>query len=362
MSHSITETEALVARLSHRPDNLIQAMITISDPPKLPVTVQAQDQQSSLGTLDRLPSELVHEVLEHLDVQSLTRFSRTSCKAKCVVGSLSAYRRLMRHAPDALAALKGINIIHLHSVSELHAAFRSPACATCPGYGAFLFLPTCDRACWQCLQFRKERLVAPIGVTRKALGLTEEPENFHIMRTIPGRYGIRQAEYGSSSVEKHTIIVAVAHAVQLALSKHGSMERLQEALSQQDITGPGAYSAKHLRDLLWADDYFDANLVPDVGTSLVGRYFGRASIWFPSLVALDKKIEYGRWCRGCQWMYDQRSRLPVEVLGELLPADVDTDRELLRMARTAYSTAGFMQHIQYCYGAQKLISEPTERP
>ncbi|KAH8760417.1 hypothetical protein F5883DRAFT_140185 [Diaporthe sp. PMI_573] len=359
MSDQATETEALVARLSHQPETLIQAMITISDPPGPLVTLQIQDRQSSLGALDGLPPELVHEVLDHLDVRSLTRFSQTCCQAQRVVGSLSSYRNLLSHAPDALAALSGIKAIHLHSISQLHAVLRSPRCETCPEYGAFLFLPTCDRACWQCLQFRKERLVVPIGVARKALALTDDPEKFHMMTSIPGRYGIRQLEYGYGPLSVPSILVAVAHAMELAISKHGSVERLRESLSQQAITGPGAHSAKKLRDLLWFDGYFDANLVPDVGSSLVGRYFGRASIRFPSLMGSDK-IEYGHWCRGCQWMDDQRHRLPADVLVQIVPADVDPDRELLRMARIAYSTAGFLEHIQHCYGAQRLKSEPDE--
>ncbi|KAG8162721.1 hypothetical protein KVR01_007199 [Diaporthe batatas] len=242
-------------------------------------------------------------------------------------------------------------IIRRHSISRLHGVLRSQSCETCSGYGAFLFLPTCSRTCWQCLQFRKERLVVPVGVARKALSLTEaDQEQFPVMWSIPGRYGIRQLEWGSAS------LVAVADALEVAMSKYGSAERLRGALAEWPITGPGAYSARQLRTLLSSEGYFDANLVPDVGSSLVGRYFGRASIRFDSLLS-SGEIEHGHWCRGCEWTDDHRSRLPVDVLAHILPDGVEPDRELSRLARTAYSTVDFLDHVQHCYGAQRLLTE-----
>ncbi|POS69710.1 hypothetical protein DHEL01_v211895 [Diaporthe helianthi] len=250
--------------------------------------------------------------------------------------------------------LSRTQLIHRHSVSQLHSVLKSQSCETCLGYGAFLFLPTCSRTCWQCLQFRKERLVVPVGVARKALGLTEaDQEGIPVMWSIPGRYGIRQLEWGSAS------LVAVADATELAISKYGSAGRLLEALGGKSITGTGVHSARQLRSLLWSEGYFDANLVPDVGSSLVGRYFGRGSIRFPSLDMASGEIECGHWCRGCGCAEEQRSQLPEDVVAQIVPSDVEPDRELLRLARTAYSRTEFLEHVQHCYGAQRLVTELT---
>lgn len=353
MSQRGTETEALVARLSHRPENLIQAMITIGDPPGPLVTLHTQDRLSSVGALDRLPTEILQELLNHLDVRSLLRFSQTCYRANGLVGSLSSYRNLLNHAPDALAALSRTKIIHWHSISQLHTVLRSPRCETCPGYGAFLFLPTCDRVCWQCLQFRKERLVVLRVIAGKALGLTEEDQKLlPLMRTIPGRYGIRQLEYDQTISPN---LVAVVHAMELAISRYGSWERVRETLSEQVTTGKGGFSSKQLQALLRSDDYFDADLVPRRGTSLVGRYFGRASILFPSLTRSDQ-VEYGHWCRGCKWISDQRD----PTIDQIVDDHANPYRELLRMERTAYSLDEFLRHIEHCHGAQTLLSGPSE--
>lgn len=357
MSHQGAETDTLIDRLSYQPETLLRSMITIDDPPSLPAALHIEDRPSSLGALDRLPAELLHEVLGYLDVQSLTRLSCTCRQANAILGSLPSYQHLLSHAAGALAALKRTKLIRRYSLSQLDAVLQSQHCETCPGYGAFLFLLTCERCCWQCLQFRKERLAVPPGVASKALGLTpEEAQQLPLMSSIPGRYGTRQL-----LVDKPMRLVAVAHAMERAISSYGSVEHLQEALSQTAFTGRAAYTARFLQRLLWVDDYFDTVLVPDRGSSLVGRYFGLASIRFPSVIRREE-IEYGHWCRGCEWMYDQRHQLPAETVAQIVPADdVDPDRVLLRMARTAYSTNGFVEHIQHCYGAQKLLSEPAEQ-
>lgn len=107
---------------------------------------------SSLGILDRLPAELLDEVLGRLDFQSAIRFSRVSFQGRDMLCSLPVFRDVIKHAPHALAALSQTKLLHLHSASELYNALRSERCVLCPEYGAYLFLPACQRCCWHCLR------------------------------------------------------------------------------------------------------------------------------------------------------------------------------------------------------------------
>lgn len=373
MSHQGTDTEALVARLSHQPQTLLRSVITISDPPRPPASPKPRAQDPppppNLGALDRLPAELLHEVLLRLDPQSLSRLSRTCRGASALLlllpDAFPAYARLLAHAGEALAALAGTGLIRVHPVSHLDAALRSWRCGTCDGggYGAFLFLPACERCCWQCLQYSRDRLVVPPGVACKALGLAPDEValggGVPLMRSIPGRYGIRQLH-----ADRPVALVAVAHALELAASRHGGSEaELRGDLLRRGIAGAGAHSVRLLRRLLWDDGYLEgAVLVPDQGSSLVGRYFGMAAVLLPSLsggAGPEERVEHGCWCRGCEWVYDRRRRLPADVVDRVVRDDPDPDRVMLRMARTAYSTAGFLEHIQHCYGAQELMREPA---
>lgn len=375
MSLQGPDTEALVVRLSHQPQTLFRSVITISDPPRPPAAIpQAPDPPPppppNLGALDRLPPELLHEVLLRLDPQSLSRVARTCRGAFALLhlggSSFPTYRRLLAHAGEALAALARTGLIGVHPVSHLDAALRSQACGTCAGdasYGAFLFLPACERCCWQCMQSSRDRLVVPPGVACKALGLAPDDVapgggGVPLMRSIPGRYGIRQL-----LADRPVALVAVAQALELAASRHGGSEaELRGDLLRRGVAGAGAHSVRLLRRLLWDDGYLEgAVLVPDQGSSLVGRYFGMAAVPLPSLsgAGTEGRVEHGRWCRGCDWVYDRRRRLPAGVVARVVRDDPDPDRALLRLARTAYSTAGFLEHVQHCYGAQELMREPV---
>ncbi|KAI9375791.1 hypothetical protein BJX61DRAFT_79399 [Aspergillus egyptiacus] len=52
-----------------------------------------------LGTLERLPLEIIHLVLIQLDMQSLTDLRRVSNRARLVTDSIPQYRRVLIHAP-----------------------------------------------------------------------------------------------------------------------------------------------------------------------------------------------------------------------------------------------------------------------
>jgi hypothetical protein len=50
-----------------------------------------------------------------------------------------------------LTALQGAGLLHLHSADRIHRAILSSECVSCRGFGGFLFLPTCERVCFECL-------------------------------------------------------------------------------------------------------------------------------------------------------------------------------------------------------------------
>src|SRR5690606_28814019 len=48
-------------------------------------------------------------------------------------------------------SLSRTKLLSLHSMIQLRRVLRSDRCECCPEYGAYLFLPTCVRCCWECL-------------------------------------------------------------------------------------------------------------------------------------------------------------------------------------------------------------------
>ncbi|KAI1108672.1 F-box domain-containing protein [Nemania sp. NC0429] len=335
-------------RLSHRPGHLLDSVITISDPPE-PMDANFQDRLSSTGTLNRLPIELVYEVLGSLDFQSITRFARVSIRGKNIVQSFPAYRHLMNHAPDALAALGQTRLLSLYSASHLLATLRSERCATCPEYGAYLFLLTCERCCWECLKSQPlRRVLTPSGAGRVFALTPKMVKQLPVQFSIPGIYKI------SREVKQRSFrLCSIPAAKKLAMSVHGSAESLTRVVTRK---GPKR-STEYLQAVLSACTYVDQLTIPIRGYLGADRYFGMSFIPFPSLTAPDM-IEHGLWCKGCEWTFDQysRGRLPSRVIADMVPGKLDPDRILLGMARRARSRMGHVAHVQHCYGAQRLLA------
>ncbi|VTT55865.1 unnamed protein product [Fusarium fujikuroi] len=279
------EPEALISCASHRPRHLLEAMITIPDAEK-PKTPTLAERVSSLGILDRLPLEILYMLLGRLDIQSITSFVRVSFRGNSYIESLRAYRDLVTFAPQTLMALGKTGLLNLHSVTELHAALRQERCASCVEYGAFLFLPTCERCCWECLRHNPLLRVLPSKEAKRYFGLSERHiRQLPTISVIPSNYGISRT--------------------------------------------PSPRSCR-------------------LGNIPTDKFFGMASIPFPSLSA-SGRLENGLWCRGCEITLHHHDslRLPRRVLAALVPRNRDALLVLLGLERRAWSTESFLEHIKH---------------
>lgn len=329
-------------------------MISIPDPPKS-MKAEPQSCASSIGILDRLPVELLHETLASLDFQSLTRFSRVSVQGKNVLLCLPAYRYLMRHAPHALAALGQTGLLRLHAATELMTALRSERCATCCEYGVYLFLPTCERCCWQCLRsYATRRVITPTAAARIFALSPKKVQQLPAMLSIPGRYGIARWAH---PVPRR--LVSLIAAKELALSIYGSERNIREIVARRKPSKKTTYAARDLQ-LAFVDSTTcpDSLMVPDQGNCGDDRYFGMATIPFPSLTTPDT-ADHGLWCKGCEWTYEQNKyrRVPAHVIANIAPVGCDPGHVLFELTRRARSRNGLLEHIRHCYGAQQLLAE-----
>lgn len=329
-------------------------MITISEPPK-PMEATMQDRRPlPLGILDRLPVELLHWVLSELDFRSMTRFSRVSIRARNVLRSLPAYRDLMNHAPQTLAALGQTKLIHHHSASDLLAALRTECCATCLEYGAYLFLPTCERCCWQCLRSNiTRRVITPTAAGRIFALSPGMVRQLPAMFSIPGTYDVTRTP--ARILHK---LVSVSAAKKYAMSIYGSVANLEKAIARRTYGGPTAYTTRYLEAAFLDSTDSDPVMMPDQGAIAVDPYFGMASIPFPSLPT-PGVVNTGLWCKGCEWTCERQKnrQLPAHVIANTVPAGYDPNLVLLGLARRAYSRIGLLGHIRSCHGAQQLLAD-----
>ncbi|KAF6808060.1 hypothetical protein CMUS01_13972 [Colletotrichum musicola] len=232
---SSIEPQKLIEKLSHRPYEILDAMITIntwqSPPAPSALSRPLPRRISSLGVLDRLPPEITSTILGFLDLPSLAVFARASHRANDVIRSLRQYQDLLAFAPEAVEALRCTDLMRVHSAAHLHDALRSRRCATCIERGEFLFLPTGERCCWQCLRDHPLlRMITP-WQARQYFCLSERHvRRLTLFTVIDGCYGI----YGVYDVRQRSVrgrrLVSARAAVELGLKVHGSAENLSIAV------------------------------------------------------------------------------------------------------------------------------------
>lgn len=343
-----------ISGLSYRPSYILNGMISIPEPAK-PSAIERDPNSSSIGLLDILPVELLQYTLHMLDFRSLSHLSRVSLQGNEVVRSLPAYRNLMKNAPHALAALGHTSLISLHSANALYGTLLSEQCISCGEYGAFLFLPTCERCCYECLCSNQSLWVIPTTLAKKCFDLTpSQLKLLPITRSIPGVYFVGHR----ISRQRQLKLTSVKAAKELGIKIHGSTENMAETLAARRSRG---ITEKEYHTFLWLQRAplqplcQDLSRLPTEGNVPNDDCCGMASIPFPSLLP-NNTLENGLWCRGCDRTFERYRfrQLVPNVVSELVPPGCDAFRIFLGMQHRARSNAGFLEHITHCHGVREL--------
>jgi len=257
---------------------------------------------SGIGLLDTLPLELLHIVLEVLDFRSLSRFTRVCRQGKSIVESLPAYRDLIKYAFTALVALSRTDLIIHHSAASIHKALLSKKCVACDEFAPFLYLPTSERCCYECLHRDRSLRLITSGTARKCFGLT--PKALRLipsMVSIPGTYSVGH----SITHRKRIRLYSLKQSKVLGVAQHGSVEAMEGFVTSQNI---GKLTARDKLKVRWLTGHpstigSDSNVPSD-------RFCGMASTVFPALQPNDV-LEKGLWCLGCRvnFLNYQRTRI-----------------------------------------------------
>jgi hypothetical protein len=109
----------------------------------------------STNELDRLPLELLVEVLLQLDIPSLTRFRGVSRRAMELVNSVHEYTTIIKHCPNIIRAIVGIQA-DAFDCGTLYRTLCTSRCSTCNLFGDHLYLIDCRRVCYFCFTGRAE--------------------------------------------------------------------------------------------------------------------------------------------------------------------------------------------------------------
>ncbi|KAL6410151.1 hypothetical protein AUP68_06563 [Ilyonectria robusta] len=320
----------------------------------MPSAISRDSSSSSIGRLDVLPQELLLEVLDLLDFQSLSRLSRVSLKGKRAVEALPSYRDVMIHSPAILGALGATRLLQIHSAALLRHVLLEGQCVSCFEFGAFLFLPTCERVCFDCLHENLALHMTTVTFAKRWFALTDDQiGRIPILHSIPGSYCVM---WQVTHRQIHRL-VSIKQLKQLAIDVHGSPENVAK-LMPKDSSGMEYnefHTLRRFHEAPLEPPGCDLSRLPPDENYVRDKYCGMASIRMPVLTSSGP--DYGRLCLGCK--YEESGHFlgsrPFSAVGDPLPPNMDPARLLLATLTRLRAKSGFIDHIRECSGIRRML-------
>lgn len=358
MDCQIELTHELLERLVEKDETDINKVIR-GLPPAKPTTVPSRP-SDSFGSLAFLPTEILMAVASHLDIQTLTRLTQVSMALKDVVEFNPVYRDLMTHAPEALAALAATGLLGIHPAPTLHHALSSWRCSSCTVYfGAYLFLPTAERACLSCLDQNPALRVYEPQAVQESFALSDAQfARLPLMRIIQGDY--KCGRYADARAGKLMVAVGAARKLSTAVYDASQCEQMMRRPG-------GAHLTTVLRTMLDAPlepPGHDLTLQPRPRYHIDDYLSGVAVVRMPYMSSPHQpgaELDRGRLCRGClvtQTHY-RSGTLPGGVAAAMWPPDLvdGGQRAMEALTSRLWTREGFAEHAKECYGARLLLEQ-----
>jgi hypothetical protein len=104
-----------------------------------------------IGSLSRLPPEIILAILETLPVPDLVRFRRCNRAAKYYIESSTLLHSALRFVPNVVKAIMAIQPSISITAPQLRSKLSQRSCDACGQLAQYLYVPTYSRACLHCI-------------------------------------------------------------------------------------------------------------------------------------------------------------------------------------------------------------------
>ena len=254
-----------------------------------------QSQTYALGTLTRLPFEIVSMIALELDVTSAFRLSHVNRTARELLSSVREFRHLRKHAVEAMCVLLRTGAGSHTPVAGLYSALTTRDCTFCGAFGGFLYLPSAARCCLTCVASSPDTRVGYLSRVADATGVgareLKKAGRLPLVHTLP---------------DSRRCLVSARHAVEVMRENGVEEEAAEKAVAR------------------WPD-------------SLTLRFQAATSL--PYLERWSGQVEAGLSCKGCQLAFEG-----------------DFSDKHLELRDRMYSREGFVEHVGGCEAAGKLLA------
>lgn len=257
----------------------------------------------SLGSLDLLPVELLHEICLYLDMHSLLKLRQTNNVTRRTVDSVKQYQRVVAHGLNLLCALLRTRLAANITLFDLDNALCTKACAFCGDFAGFISLLKFTRCCFECLQTAAETQVRTVASIRKRFELTKaDLAQLTSFKTLPGQYSMEE------STRKGRVLVTSLHQV-------------------ESMTGRDSEEAEQPRPSLSVLDQ-------------IYNFMGCCAL--PYFDRRTHEVEHGICCAGCQLALEKY------IIGSRC------EPWALKARDKVYAKDEFLEHFRWCEQAQLL--------
>lgn len=301
-----------------------------------PRLVQPRSPPANTGLstwLARLPIELFHMVLRHLTLQDVLSLRQTQQAFNAQVLAYPPYRTLYNTVPELLGALFTIKLAQIYTSKQVAEATSIDRCVICHRFATFLFLPTLERGCAECLRSEINFRLIPAGAAQTLFSLPSHlVKTLPKMLTYPGTYGFNERK----KWRRRRWLLSAKHVINAAVSYHGSNADsvLEQARRVCKVHREQRPSKRQAAEWAMALNFESGN----------DPYSGVAVIYMPFLRQLTR-LEQPMWCAGCERTFAEARLSSSDYQGRIMAPILE---------RRAYTEAGLLAHSDDCPGARRL--------
>ena len=104
-----------------------------------------------LGALAVFPDDILYDVFSHLSIIDLMRLRRCNRFASHFINTIPLLRKILRIAPNTIKGIMAIQVSERITLEQLCQKLYQRECDGCGELAQSIYLPTCHRACFDCM-------------------------------------------------------------------------------------------------------------------------------------------------------------------------------------------------------------------
>ncbi|KAJ5797561.1 uncharacterized protein N7503_006857 [Penicillium pulvis] len=269
----------------------------------------------NLGLIGYLSLEVMHEIINHMDLITIARFSGTCRFARIAVNHHPSYKMVMEHASHICQTLTATGLGYWNSLGNFRNELQYPYCRSCGGSGSYVFLPTCERICPNCCDLNKDYWCITVEDATTAFAIDiSDLRRIPIIRIKPQSY--RSTVYPARLTYIEYMVPAKC-AFEAGVRRWGTVAKMQR---QGDLRSPDRHPDATSFEIMDAElfRFLRSVLLPFGTDPLQAPYprrplyehfnpmIGAIASWFPHVERphVDPTPHYC--CKGCVWAYERK--------------------------------------------------------